>query len=118
MKVIVLPLGERPSVPAAAGVRKKQLGVTEAGAIASLKLTLTGAVRLTVPEVLRIELRGTPPRGVTAKDIVLHLLALPSLRAGAGVGKVFEFGGEGIAALNTDERTTLTNMTAELALLA
>ncbi|MBB5692559.1 aconitase family protein [Muricoccus pecuniae] len=75
---------------------------------------VTGAVRLTVPEVLRIELRGTPPRGVTAKDIVLHLLALPPLRAGAGVGKVFEFGGEGIAALNTDERTTLTNMTAEL----
>ncbi|MFC7734688.1 aconitase family protein [Roseomonas sp. GCM10028921] len=75
---------------------------------------VTGAVRLTVPEVLRIELRGIPPRGVTAKDIVLHLLALPSLRAGAGVGKVFEFGGEGIAALNTDERTTLTNMTAEL----
>ena len=75
---------------------------------------MTGAVRLTVPEVLRVELTGTKPRGVTAKDIVLHLLALPALRAGAGVGKVFEFAGPGIAQLNTDERTTLTNMTAEL----
>jgi len=75
---------------------------------------VTGAVRLRVPDVLRIELRGTPPAGVTAKDIVLHLLALPPLRAGAGVGKVFEFAGPGAAALNTDERTTLCNMTAEL----
>ena len=33
---------------------------------------------------------------------------------GTGVGKVFEFGGPGIAQLNTDERATLTNMTAEL----
>ena len=75
---------------------------------------VTGAVRITVPEVLRIELSGTLPRGVTAKDIVLHLLALPGLKMGTGVGKVFEFGGTGIAQLNTDERATLTNMTAEL----
>jgi 3-isopropylmalate/(R)-2-methylmalate dehydratase large subunit len=75
---------------------------------------VTGLVRLAVPEVLRVELTGTLPRGITAKDVVLHLLAMPPLRAGAGVGKVFEFAGEGIAGLNTDERTTLTNMTAEL----
>ena len=75
---------------------------------------VTGAVRLRVPEVLRIELRGAAPAGVTAKDIVLHLLALPGLRAGSGIGRVFEFAGPGIATLNTDERTTLCNMTAEL----
>jgi 3-isopropylmalate/(R)-2-methylmalate dehydratase large subunit len=75
---------------------------------------VTGVVRLAVPPVLRIELEGMLPRGVTAKDLVLHLLALPALRAGEGVGKVFEFGGPGISQLNTDERTTLTNMTAEL----
>jgi len=39
---------------------------------------------------------------------------LPRIRAGAGVGKVFEFTGEAIAQLSTDERATLTNMTAEL----
>jgi 3-isopropylmalate/(R)-2-methylmalate dehydratase large subunit len=75
---------------------------------------VTGAVRFTVPESLQIELNGTIPAGVTAKDVVLHLLALPAIRAGAGVGRVFEFGGPAIAALTTDERATLTNMTAEL----
>jgi 3-isopropylmalate/(R)-2-methylmalate dehydratase large subunit len=51
---------------------------------------------------------------VTAKDIVLHLLADPRIRAGAGVGRAFEFAGPGVTALSTDERTVLTNMTAEL----
>jgi 3-isopropylmalate/(R)-2-methylmalate dehydratase large subunit len=75
---------------------------------------VTGAVRLTMPEVLRVEFEGPLPPGVTAKDLVLHLLATSSIRAGGGVGKVFEFGGSVVRALATDERTTLTNMTAEL----
>jgi 3-isopropylmalate/(R)-2-methylmalate dehydratase large subunit len=75
---------------------------------------VTGLVRVTVPETLRIELDGRIPAGVTAKDVVLHLLALPEIKAGGGVGKVFEFAGAALAHLSTDERTTLTNMTAEL----
>jgi 3-isopropylmalate/(R)-2-methylmalate dehydratase large subunit len=75
---------------------------------------VTGAVRMTWPENIRVNLRGTLPTGVTAKDLLLHLLALPLIRGGAGVGKVFEFTGEGITKLSTDERATLTNMTAEL----
>ncbi|SAK49456.1 isopropylmalate isomerase large subunit [Caballeronia fortuita] len=75
---------------------------------------VTGAVRMTVPQTLRIDLSGPVAPGVTAKDIVLHLLADARIRAGAGVGKVFEFAGTAIASLSTDERTTLTNMTAEL----
>ena len=75
---------------------------------------VTGLVRLTVPETLRVELDGRLPAGVTAKDVVLHLLALPDIKAGSGVGKVFEFTGSALAHLSTDERTTLTNMTAEL----
>jgi 3-isopropylmalate/(R)-2-methylmalate dehydratase large subunit len=75
---------------------------------------VTGLVRLTVPQSLRIELDGRIPPGVTAKDVVLHLLALPDIKAGGGVGKVFEFAGPAVAQLSTDERTTLTNMTAEL----
>ena len=75
---------------------------------------VTGLVRLTVPQTLRIELHGRIPAGVTAKDVVLHLLALPQIKAGSGVGKVFEFAGEALGRLSTDERTTLTNMTAEL----
>ena len=75
---------------------------------------VTGAVRLTQPECVRVELHGRLPAGVTAKDVMLHLLALPFIREGAGVGKVFEFAGEGVAAMSIDERATLTNMTAEL----
>jgi 3-isopropylmalate/(R)-2-methylmalate dehydratase large subunit len=75
---------------------------------------LTGAVRMTMPAVLRVDLDGALPAGVTAKDAVLHLLAQPAIRAGAGVGKVFEFGGTAVRAMSTDERATLTNMTAEL----
>jgi len=75
---------------------------------------VTGAVRLTMPQVLRVELEGALPPGVAAKDVVLHLLQLPAMRAGGGVGKVFEFGGPALRGLSTDERATLTNMTAEL----
>jgi 3-isopropylmalate/(R)-2-methylmalate dehydratase large subunit len=75
---------------------------------------MTGVVRVVVPESIRIELKGVRPAGLTAKDIVLHLLALPQFRAGAGVGRVFEFAGPGVKALSIDERATLTNMTAEL----
>ena len=75
---------------------------------------VTGAVRLTVPDCLRVDLVGPLPLGITAKDIVLHLLALPFIREGGGVGKVFEFTGSAVAQLRTDERATLTNMCAEL----
>jgi 3-isopropylmalate/(R)-2-methylmalate dehydratase large subunit len=75
---------------------------------------VTGAIRVTLPECVRIELRGHMPQGVTAKDLMLHLLATTYIRTGSGVGKVFEFAGEGIARMSTDERATLTNMCAEL----
>jgi len=75
---------------------------------------VTGAVRMTVPQSLRVDFNGSVPAGVTAKDLALHLLADPRIRAGAGVGKIFEFAGSAISQLTTDERATLTNMTAEL----
>ena len=75
---------------------------------------VTGAVRVTLPECVRVELQGQLPQGVTAKDLMLHLLATPWIREGHGVGKVFEFAGGGIAHLSIDERATLTNMCAEL----
>ena len=75
---------------------------------------VTGAVRVTWPESIRVDLQGRLPQGVTAKDLLLHLLAQPFIRGGGGVGKVFEFAGQGIAQLSTDERATLTNMCAEL----
>lgn len=75
---------------------------------------MTGLTRITVPEVIRVDLAGRLPAGVMAKDIVLHLLALPFIREGGGIGRVFEFVGEAVRDLSVDERATLTNMTAEL----
>lgn len=75
---------------------------------------VTGAVRMTLPESIRVHLDGKLQAGVTAKDVVLHLLAQPAIKAGAGVGKVFEFTGPVVSALSVDERATLTNMCAEL----
>ncbi|AWB34428.1 aconitase family protein [Orrella marina] len=75
---------------------------------------VTGVVRLTMPGSIRVELSGRLAPGVTAKDVALHLLALPQIREGLGVGKVFEFCGESLRHLSVDERATLTNMVAEL----
>lgn len=75
---------------------------------------MTGAVRMTMPASILVKLENRLPLGLSAKDIVLHLLALPEIRAGIGVGKVFEFSGPVISALSIDERATLTNMCAEL----
>ena len=75
---------------------------------------VTGAVRLTYPQMIQVKLIGVMPEGVTAKDLMLHLLATPWIKNGQGVGKVFEFTGAGIQTLSIDERATLTNMTAEL----
>jgi 3-isopropylmalate/(R)-2-methylmalate dehydratase large subunit len=45
--------------------------------------------------------------------VMLHVLRQPFFKSGAGIGKVLEFGGEGIASWSLDERATLTNMAVE-----
>lgn len=75
---------------------------------------LTGEVRLEVPRVCRVLLNGHLRPGVEAKDIALHILRIPYVRDGCGIGQVFEYTGKALAALPTDERATLTNMVAEM----
>jgi 3-isopropylmalate/(R)-2-methylmalate dehydratase large subunit len=75
---------------------------------------VTGDVRVTVPPTLRVRLRGRLQAGVSAKDLVLHLLAQPFIREGGAIGHVIEYVGEGLLDLDTDERATLTNMAAEI----
>ncbi len=75
---------------------------------------LTGVVRVPLAPSLLVRVNGVLPPGVMAKDLVLQLLARDDVRAGAGVGKVFEFTGAAVQAMSVDERATLTNMCAEL----
>jgi 3-isopropylmalate/(R)-2-methylmalate dehydratase large subunit len=51
--------------------------------------------------------------GVSAKDVMLHILAQPFFKTGQGIGKVMEFAGDGISHMSLDERSTLTNMAVE-----
>lgn len=73
----------------------------------------TKDIRVKVPETVRFELTGTRSEEVTAKDIMLRIMALPYIREGKAIGKVLEFGGPAVAALPMDERATLTNMAVE-----
>ena len=75
---------------------------------------VTGDVRITVPPTLRVRLKGGMRPGVSAKDLILHLLAQPLIREGGAIGHAIEYQGEGLLDLDTDERTTLTNMAAEI----
>jgi 3-isopropylmalate/(R)-2-methylmalate dehydratase large subunit len=73
----------------------------------------TKDVRVRVPETARVNLRGKLRDGVTAKDVMLHLLSQQFFKSGDGIGKVLEFGGPGLRDLGLDERATLTNMAVE-----
>ncbi len=66
---------------------------------------------LTCPEVVLVRLEGSLSPWVTAKDIILKLLQLVSVKG--GVGKLFEYGGPGVATLSVAERATIANMGAE-----
>lgn len=73
----------------------------------------TKDVRVRVPESVRLELVGKPSDDITAKDVMLYILAMPYIRESKAIGQVLEFGGPGMAHLNFDERATLTNMAVE-----
>ena len=64
--------------------------------------------RLTMPEVLEVRLTGQLQHGVSAKDIILELLRRLTVKG--GVGKVFEYTGEGVKTLSVYQRATITNM--------
>jgi len=74
---------------------------------------MTRDVRVAVPQTARFNLHGKLNFGVTAKDVMLHLLSQPFWKTGEGIGKVLEFAGDGVRAMSLDERATLTNMAVE-----
>ncbi len=71
-----------------------------------------GAYHITMPEMVRVNLTGKLQPWVSAKDIILEVLRLLSVKG--GVGKIIEYGGEGVKTLTVPERATITNMGAEL----
>lgn len=71
-----------------------------------------GEFYLNMPSVTKVELTGKLRPMVSAKDVILKLLSVLSVKG--GVGKVIEYAGEGVMSLSVPERATITNMGAEL----
>ena len=71
-----------------------------------------GAYHIPMPRMIFVELIGELRPNVSAKDIILEVLRMLSVKG--GVGAIVEYGGEGIATLSVPERATITNMGAEL----
>ena len=71
-----------------------------------------GAYYITCPKVVKVELTGKLSPWVAAKDVILEVLRIMSVKG--GVGKVIEYCGEGVKTLSVPERATITNMGAEL----
>lgn len=71
-----------------------------------------GAYYITMPKMVRVNLTGKLRPWVSAKDIILEVLRIMSVKG--GVGKIIEYGGEGVKTLTVPERATITNMGAEL----
>jgi aconitate hydratase len=81
-------------------------GMDVATAMAGLPL------RLKMPKVVKVELVGKLAPGCNAKDVILEMLRRFGVKG--GLGKVFEYVGEGTAALEVPERATIANMGAEM----
>ena len=70
-----------------------------------------GETWLRVPETIRVEFTGRMPTGLSAKDLILHLIGI--LGADGAIYKALEFGGEVVEALDLESRLTLANMAVE-----
>jgi len=71
-----------------------------------------GAYYITMPKMVRVNLTGKLQPWVSAKDVILEVLRIMSVKG--GVGKIVEYGGDGVKGLSVPERATITNMGAEL----
>jgi 3-isopropylmalate/(R)-2-methylmalate dehydratase large subunit len=63
------------------------------------------------PQTFRISVEGTLPTGVTAKDIVLHIIG--EIGTAGATGHVIEYAGSAIRALSMEGRMTICNMSIE-----
>ncbi len=102
-------IGSDSHTPTAGGLGSLAMG---AGGL-SVALAMAGQpYSIPMPKVVRVELTGKLTGWASAKDIILKLLEIKTVKG--GVGKVFEFAGEGVKSLSVPERAVITNMGAEL----
>lgn len=63
------------------------------------------------PKTFKVEFKGTPPKGVTAKDLILKMIGV--IGTAGGTGHVLEYTGEAVRALSMEARMTMCNMSIE-----
>ena len=102
-------IGSDSHTPTAGGIGMLAIG---AGGLDVAVAMGGGALHLIMPKVVKVELKGKLKPNVTAKDVILEVLRIMTVKG--GVGKVIEYCGEGIKTLTVPERATITNMGAEL----
>ncbi len=102
-------LGSDSHTPTGGGLGMIAIG---AGGLDVATAMAKGTYSLTVPQVLKVELKNSLPPWSSAKDIILRILK--QLTVKGGVGKVIEYTGEGVLSLSVTDRATITNMGAEL----
>ncbi|MCH5170559.1 MAG: aconitate hydratase [Oscillospiraceae bacterium] len=71
-----------------------------------------GTYYITMPKIVKVNLTGKLSPWVAAKDVILEVLRIMTVKG--GVGKIIEYSGEGVSTLSVPERATITNMGAEL----
>ena len=105
-------LGSDSHTPTCGGLGMIAIGV---GGLDVAVAMAGGPFYITMPKVVLVKLSGALRPWVTAKDVILELLRRLTVKG--GVGKIFEYGGEGVQTLTVTERATITNMGAELGAL-
>lgn len=102
-------LGSDSHTPTAGGVGMLAIG---AGGL-DVALAMAGEpYYIKVPKVIKVELTGKLNPMVASKDIILEVLRRETVKG--GVGKIYEYGGDGVNSLSVPQRATITNMGAEL----
>ena len=102
-------LGSDSHTPTCGGIGMLAIG---AGGLDVAVAMAGGEYFITMPRIVKVELKGRLNPGVSAKDIILEVLRIYGVKG--GINKIFEYCGDGIKSLTVPERGTITNMGAEL----
>ena len=102
-------LGSDSHTPTCGGIGMLAIG---AGGLDVAVAMGGGPYYLSVPQICRVNLSGRLAPWSSAKDIILEVLRILSVKG--GVGKIIEYSGDGLKFLSVPERATITNMGAEL----
>ncbi len=102
-------IGSDSHTPTAGGIGCLAMG---AGGLDVAVAMGGGAYYIPYPKFTLVKLTGKLRPMVSAKDVILEVLRRMTVKG--GVGKIIEYGGDGVACLSVPQRATITNMGAEL----